>query len=384
MILLTRPATSYGAPGRPGGTPPLLRSLFARCARALRAKGLTLVPDSRLSFAARPLLRVQRLDRVGSAGLRFVLLGHGVVEPPGRLLADTLGSGTEVLRSLQEPVVLAASSGQLNRIGGAVRRLENGRLRVVVILLRGSLSLDPLVRAPVQGATVLLRGSLAAGFASPTAVVTGPGGATVRARLTAATDGTFHALVPLSSGRGVYQVELLGTGPRGPEVLANFPLFVGVPPPTRFVLPVSGGRAVTRMLPQEVERDLLERLNGARKRSGLTALVPSAALTRVARGHSKEMCRESEVRHFSPVTGTALDRVRRAGVRALWVGENVGSASTGRELHQSFLRSPAHRAAMLRPSITHVGVGVCITRSTAGSRVVYVTELFVRAPSPRR
>ncbi len=383
-IELSSGAKHYQAPGPVGSVPVTLQPLFTRTRQALKSHGLTLRTDQRLHRAAKSLLGVNKLRRVGSAGLRFVLLGHGVVEPHTRLLADELTSVGQLHRALFARIVAAAAGGQFNRIGGAVKVLPGMRLKVVVLLLRGYVRLERLVRAPVSGTTVLMRGGLAAGFSAPNAVVTRPGGVTRRAKLTAATDGSFHALVPLSAGRGVYQLELLGTGPRGPEVLANFPLYVGVPPPSRYVLRVRT-RPTGRLLGHRaVEKALLKLVNGARKAAGRTVLQPTDALTRVARAHADEMCRRGDVRHYSPTTGTALDRVRRARIRAGWVGENVGRAATLKSLHQEFLRSPAHRAAMLRRGLTHMGIGVCINQSTAGGRTIYVTELFIQAPVARR
>ncbi len=382
-IDLTRAVTRYVAPGVAGGVPGTLQPLFQRCRQALKVHGVSLRADRRLHGAAKTLLGVRRLDRVGSSGLRFVLLGHGVVEPHGRLLADEVAGVRGVHKALFARIVSAATTGGFNRIGGAVQVLAGLRLRVVVLLLRGYVRLEPVVRSPVAGTSVLMRGGLTPGFTTPTAVVTVPGGATRRARLTSATDGTFHALVPLSAGRGVYQLELLGTGPRGPEVVANFPLFVGVPPPTRYVLrPVhrpSGGVLDDKA----VEKALLGLVSRARKRAGRTRLLPSIALARVARAHSNEMCRRGDVRHYSPTTGTAVDRTRRAGIRASWVGENVGRGVTVVEVHREFMRSPAHRAALLGRSLTHLGIGVCINRSTTGGRRIYVTELFIRAAPAR-
>lgn len=384
-IELTRPASHYGAPGAEGSVPVTLQPLFARCRQAIKTHGLTLRTDRRLHRAAGSLLGVSQLERVGSAGLRFVLLGHGVVEPHGRLLADDVAEVGGVHKALFARIVAAAAAGQFNRIGGAVRVLPGLRLRVVVLLLRGYVKLESVVRGPVAGTSVLMRGGLTPGFVAPKAVVTVPGGATQRARLTAATDGSFHAVVPLSSGRGVYQLELLGTGPRGPVVVANFPLYVGVPPPTRYVLrPPS--RPSRRALPEAgaVRKALLGLVSQARKQAGRSRLVHTDALARVARAHSHEMCRQGDVRHYSPTTGTAVDRVRRARIRASWVGENVGRAATAQELHREFLRSPAHRAAMLRQGLTHLGIGVCVNRSTTGGRTIYVTELFIRAVPARR
>jgi uncharacterized protein YkwD len=382
-IELTRAATRYGAPGAEGGVPVTLQPLFTRCRQALKVHGVALVTDRRLHGAATTLLGVRRLERVGSAGLRFVLLGHGVVEPHGRLLADEIAGVRRLHKALFARIVSAAATGQFNRIGGAVQVLPGLRLRVVVILLRGYVRLEPVVRGPVAGTSVLMRGGLTPGFTAPKAVVTVPGGGTRRARLTTATDGTFHALVPLSSGRGVYQLELLGTGPRGPEVVANFPLYVGVPPPTRYVLPPVRRPSGRVLDAAAVEKALVKLVNGARNQAGRSQLVPTVALARVARAHSDEMCRRGDVRHYSPTTGTAVDRTRRARIRATWVGENVGRAATVAELHREFMRSPAHRAALLRRSLTHLGIGVCINRSTAGGRSLYVTELFIRAAPVR-
>lgn len=365
--------------------PATLQPLFTRCRQALKTRGLTLRTDRRLHGAATSLLGVKQLERVGSAALRFVLLGHGVIEPHGRLLADEVAGVRDVHRALFSRIVSAAAAGRFNRIGGGVQVLPGSRLRVVVLLLRGYVRLDPVVRDPVAGTSVLLRGGLTPGFAAPKAVVTVPGGATRRARLRAATDGTFHAVVRLSEGRGVYQVELLGTGPRGPEVVANFPLYVGVPPPTRYVLRPRSRPSRRYPDARAVERGLLGLVHRARKRAGRSELVYTDALARVARAHSDEMCRRGDVRHYSPTTGTAVDRTRRARIRASWVGENVGRAATMAELHREFLRSPAHRAAMLRRGLTHVGIGVCVNHSTTGGRTIFVTELFIRAaPAPAR
>jgi len=384
-IELIQAATHYGAPGAEGNVPVSLQPLFTRCRQALKTHGLTLRTDRRLHRAAGSLLGVKHLERVGSAGLRFVLLGHGIVEPHGRLLADELAGVRDVHRALFARIVAAAASGQFNRIGGAVQVLPGLRLRLVILLLRGYVRLEPVVRGPVAGTSVLLRGVLAPGFAAPKAVITVPGGATLRARLIAATDGSFHVVVPLAAGRGVYQLELLGTGPRGPEVTANFPLYVGVPPPTRYVLRPPH-RVSGRDLPDAhaVAKALLVGVNQARKQAGRSPLLHSAALAGVARAHSDEMCRRGDVRHYSPTTGTALDRTRRARIGALWVGENVGRGPTTEELHREFLRSPAHRVAMLRKGLTHVGIGVCINQSSTGGRTIYVTELFIRAAPSRR
>ena len=70
----------------------------------------------------------------------------------------------------------------------------------------------------------------------------------------------------------------------------------------------------------------------------------------------------------------------RAGVRTGLVLENVGRGYTPEEVHQSLLDSPGHRANVVSPDATHLGVGAVIEEE--GGRAAYLaTELFVRLGS---
>jgi len=383
-LVLARVATRYRAPDPTTRIPKALAPLFAACFNTLKQQGRILHPDARLHRVAKQLLRVQRLATLGGRALRFVLLGNGVVEPHARLIADEAASSALLRKTFYERLVSAMANGRFNRIGGAVQPLSGGRVRVVLVLLRGYVTLESIPRRPVPGTSVLVRGSVAVGFTAPRVVVTQPGGRTARTRLTTATDGAFHAVIPLTAGSGIYQLELMASGPRGPEVLANFPLYCGLPPPTRYVL-----RPVVRRADADdakTERALFALINRARLQAQRSPLRWSADLARLARAHSVEMCRLSDVRHHSPRTGTAVDRVRRARIPARWVGENVGQAASAQEVQRELLGSPAHRATMLRRGLTHVGVGVCLDRSTTGKSSLYVTQLFIERaqPAPKR
>jgi len=70
------------------------------------------------------------------------------------------------------------------------------------------------------------------------------------------------------------------------------------------------------------------------------------------------MARNDFFGHRSPTTGGPEDRVRRAGIQLSLIGENVAQADGPEAAHQVLMDSPAHRANMLAPSFTHVGIGV--------------------------
>jgi uncharacterized protein YkwD len=95
---------------------------------------------------------------------------------------------------------------------------------------------------------------------------------------------------------------------------------------------------------------------------------PGAAA--VARGHAADMLRRRYVAHTTLEGVTVGQRLDRAGISYLACGENIGvvygPASQGRggieEVHKAFMNQPKrrnnHRANVLNPVWTHVGIGV--------------------------
>jgi uncharacterized protein YkwD len=81
------------------------------------------------------------------------------------------------------------------------------------------------------------------------------------------------------------------------------------------------------------------------------------------------------VAHVSPTTGDAANRVHRAGLKAALVTENVGEAYGARQAHAGFMASPGHRANVINPQLTHVGIGVVVPREGRGSSL-FITQLF--------
>jgi uncharacterized protein YkwD len=116
---------------------------------------------------------------------------------------------------------------------------------------------------------------------------------------------------------------------------------------------------------------LLAAMNEARAVHGLRPLRLDPALVRAARAHSADMIRRDYFAH-----GAVRARLARFGVSGPRVGENlawaVGSAGGAREIVRLWLRSPRHRANLLRPGFRRVGIGALAGRFAghAGARVV--------------
>jgi uncharacterized protein YkwD len=112
------------------------------------------------------------------------------------------------------------------------------------------------------------------------------------------------------------------------------------------------------------ENGLLAAMNATRAAHGLGPLRADAKLLAAARAHSRTLLRSNTFTH-----GSLGPRLSRFGVVGPKVGENlawgVGSRASAASIVSAWLRSPGHRANLLRPGFTRVGVGA-LTGSFAG------------------
>ncbi len=129
------------------------------------------------------------------------------------------------------------------------------------------------------------------------------------------------------------------------------------------------------------EQSMLARINAMRAAEGLAPLEREAGLDAAARAHCADMAAQRQLTHVSEASGTPADRVRTAGVEAQTIAENVALHRSADEAHQALLGSDAHRANMLGPTHTHVGLAALTT-----DHGVYVTQVFATlagaAPEP--
>ena len=108
------------------------------------------------------------------------------------------------------------------------------------------------------------------------------------------------------------------------------------------------------------EREVIAELNNARAQHGLASLRPSRGLNRAADRHSRDMLLRDFFDHPSS-DGTPFDRRVRNYARAGIVGETLAALPQRRggadAVVQMWLQSPAHRAIVLDPRLTRIGLG---------------------------
>jgi uncharacterized protein YkwD len=104
------------------------------------------------------------------------------------------------------------------------------------------------------------------------------------------------------------------------------------------------------------EARLLRDLNLVRAAHGLTPLRYDPRLQRAARAHSLEMLVSGAFQH-----GAFGTRMVRFDVRGALTGENLawgnGRLGTASAIVGAWLASPEHRANLLRPEFTRIGIG---------------------------
>ena len=109
-------------------------------------------------------------------------------------------------------------------------------------------------------------------------------------------------------------------------------------------------------------------MNSVRATNGVPPLRIGRALTRAARSHSADMARRGYFDH-----GAFVQRLRRFGVRAPYVGENLAYGTrplSAVAVVQMWVASPPHRQNLLDRSFRRIGVGA------AGLSTRFITADF--------
>jgi uncharacterized protein YkwD len=136
--------------------------------------------------------------------------------------------------------------------------------------------------------------------------------------------------------------------------------------------PPSGGPPPAILPPEAAE--LVRLLNEERLRHGLPTLDVRADLTDIAKRHSLAMAESDRLYHndeyFSSATGERIGAGRR--------GENVAKHQSAANAHAALMKSPGHRANILDPQFTVVGVGA----AGPDSGMRYFTQNFLRPAAP--
>ncbi|QNU67741.1 SafA/ExsA family spore coat assembly protein [Ruminiclostridium herbifermentans] len=124
-----------------------------------------------------------------------------------------------------------------------------------------------------------------------------------------------------------------------------------------------------------LEAEVIRLVNVERAKKGLQALKADWEISRVARYKSQDMINKKYFSHTSPTYGSPFKMLETFGIRFSSAGENIAyGQKTPAAVMNSWMNSSGHRANILSPSYTHIGVGLAKT----SSGVCYWTQMFTK------
>jgi uncharacterized protein YkwD len=133
-----------------------------------------------------------------------------------------------------------------------------------------------------------------------------------------------------------------------------------------------------------VESRIFKLTNEARRKNGLTTLDKDDTLVGVARAHSDDMLRREFFSHVNPEGLSPVQRLAPVYSSTLSrAGENIWGGSgydysdpklIARVIVDGWMSSPGHRANIVNPSYTNLGVGVSVRGKEIRATQVFVTR----------
>ncbi len=254
-------------------------------------------------------------------------------------------------------------------------RAEPYRWRWGIVAVQRKARLRSFPSHGSPGDVLPLQFRLAGGLAIPWIILLRPDG-TVH-KLTAGASGEWGvARIPLGDRAGTVWVEIAARGSSGPQVAALFPVTVGGPPPAVWEGPAPPDETAVRST-ADAEALMLGLVNADRRRFGLAQVAGDPELAAIARRHSADMAANGFFGHVSPTRGGLPRRLALGGYAVRWSGENLSRADSIYESEEALMRSPGHRANILAPQPTRVGIGVVSAPPDTRPRWV-VTQIFAR------
>jgi uncharacterized protein YkwD len=379
-VLLASLGATAAQAGPPAARAPPTSSILTPLEATALVKVRASLPQRTVPALSEPLVRAARAlavraargdpHPISSSALRAALGQAGVVDPAPA--AVVLASRPN---SLPEALAAAAHFRGATHVGiGVVAR--DGVAWAVLLASERRAELDPFPRRVSPGDTAVLRGRLLS-LSSPKVYIAKPSGA-AREVAVREEDGAFFAPIYFDQP-GRWRLEVGGDGTRGPTVAAILEVESGEelpgPPPPDEADPSD---------PAEVDRRIRQAIDAARAEQGLPPLRGSAALDEQARLHSAAMLAAATVAHRLDGEAGLVSRLAAAGVAYRSAGENLARGDGALDAHRAIAESPVHRANLLAPEASLLGLGIARGTLAGGQPVTYLTEILVepRGSSP--
>ena len=121
------------------------------------------------------------------------------------------------------------------------------------------------------------------------------------------------------------------------------------------------------------EQLMIDMVNQERAAAGLKPLVVDYKLVSVAVTKANDMKANRYFNHISPTYGSPFAMMQAVGLNVRWAAENIAGNNSVAGAMAAFMKSPGHRANILDPRLTHIGVGIAYGTAFGN---IYVQEFL--------
>ncbi len=119
------------------------------------------------------------------------------------------------------------------------------------------------------------------------------------------------------------------------------------------------------------EAEVISLVNQIRRENGLSEFKTNWELCRVARYKSQDMHDKNYFSHTSPTYGSPFQMMKNFGISYRTAGENIARGyKSPKAVVDGWMNSSGHRANILNPSFTQIGVGYVADGN-------YWTQMFI-------
>src|SRR5215475_701820 len=117
-------------------------------------------------------------------------------------------------------------------------------------------------------------------------------------------------------------------------------------------------RSFSQALPTGEDKFLFDAVNHDRAEQNLPLLKWDAALAAAARAHVHQMALHDRISHQFSGEPDLTKRAHAAGARFSEIAENVAESYSVSQLHIAWMTSTPHRANILNPRLTAIGIAI--------------------------
>lgn len=145
-----------------------------------------------------------------------------------------------------------------------------------------------------------------------------------------------------------------------------------IPAPTPTPIPSRDPSGLPTAL-TAMEQQIVNLVNQERSKLGIKPLENDMRLVKAARLKSQDMITKNYVGHISPTYGSPFDMMKSMGITYQTAGENIAGAGTVDRAFTNLMNSPGHRANMMSPNYTKIGIGII----QGGPYGLMITQMFI-------